>query len=220
MFPRENSSTLLFLRWHFLNSPCLFRLSAITKRFFLEIEQKDFFSKKMVIAEFLIPHLRSLKFDNQSAEGIKNAVSFLDPINKNWKEWTKKGRLRLAFSLMLGGVLQPLVTMTQIPGVNYADWDAALKSLYAATTAAAKKDKKSWQMLPLEVPLVSLQSADLFYQNLEALTEAIHNNIKVCCLFLLSLKLSFLRFSFCFVCFLSFFFFLSFFLSCLRSFDA
>jgi len=42
------------------------RMNAITKRFFLEIEQKDFFSKKMSIAEFLIPHLRSLKFDIQS----------------------------------------------------------------------------------------------------------------------------------------------------------
>lgn len=155
------------------------RMSAITKRFFLEIEQKDFFSKRMSVAEFMIPHIRSLKFDIQSAEGLKNAVSFLEPINKNWKDWTKKGRLRLAFSLMLGGVLQPLVTITQVPGVNYADWEAALKNLYSAATAAAKKkDKKSWQMLPLEVPLVSLQSADLFYQNLEPLTDAIMNNIK------------------------------------------
>jgi len=78
-------------------------------------------------------------------EGIKNVVSFLDPINKNFKEWTKKGRLRLAFSLMLGGVLQPLVTITQIPGLNYNEWENALKNLLAAATLAAKKkDKKSW----------------------------------------------------------------------------
>jgi hypothetical protein len=158
------------------SSSCLFSLSFVTERlnsilnrFLLDV--KDVTKNPAAVATMMYG-IRYIQFD-LTAGTIKASNQFVDLLNKNFKAWMKKGEHRLAIAEATGFILNSAVGLTAPPGTDGDEWKTNVTALWTNVLALAKKVKKSWQIVPLQIVLLCMQQEKIFTTYCETLVNSL-----------------------------------------------